>query len=91
MPVQEHDSDACMCISQMKQQTIFVGTLLFNISKIGYLQMLYSETLKNVNNHSITSFIHKVMKILYPSKVNYKRHLLCAEKRYFSHLPCNHF
>lgn len=45
--------------------------------------MLYSETLKNVNNHSITSFIYKVIKILYPSKVNYKRHSLCAEKQYF--------
>lgn len=39
---------------------------------------LYSKTLKNVNKHSIASFIHKVLKILYPSEVNYTKTLtLC--------------
>ena len=34
-----------MCISQTKQQTIFVGTLLFNISKIGCVQMFQAPIL----------------------------------------------
>ena len=48
--------------------------------KCSKTRLLYSETLKNVKNHSIASFIHKIMKILYPSDVRYTKTLtLCRE------------